>query len=472
MLLFFLLFNLMFFPFSNQEDTTWQEFTSQEGNFAVLMPGTPTKQEPVSAGGLEVHNYTALQNGTAYVVGYNLFSVNLLKQLTIEQTLDFVVKGMIGQANGKLISSSNIKLQNYAGKEIKIEGNNLFFQGQIFVVKQRVYYVLVASKTDPSSIKENKMFFSSFRLLSMLANEEKLPEPELTLNKLSSEAGNFSIDIPGKPQFITLPTTLVNNKLNIFSFSTSTPSVVYAVSYFDLPKEVIVKNVAKIFFDAIRDSTTIKDNSKVIEESSINFEKHSGRFFKLKKNTGAIINTKLYLVNQRLYIISVTMVDGQETKSELADKFLNSFELLGADFDDPFEDNQPTIGGVPKSSQTTNPLTEPSESTSNSSENNKSIEKLEDLVKRDESVLRGKAIEHPSPEYPIEAKKQRVEDDVIVRIIVDKDGKVARAKVISGAAVFHEAAIKVAKTWRFNPSLLNNKPVRIVGDLTFRFKLS
>lgn len=470
----FILLTLVSFIFGQQQEKPWQEFVSEEGNFAVLMPGTPLPQPPIDSGGIEVHNYTYSQKELGYLISYNILPSKLLKQVSTKETLDFTVRGLLGRANGKLISSSDIKLDDYPGKKVKIEGNNLFFYGQIFVVKQRVYYVMVLSKMDPSSLKESETFLSSFKLVSIPVDEENLPKQELTLNKLYSEAGNFSVDIPGKPQQSAIPTTTIDNlKLELRTFATTTPSTIYVASYFDLPKENLLKNRPKELFDYFRNSIATTNNSKLIEESELKLEKHPGRFFKFKEDNGATITSKVYLVNQRLYLISVTNADSQEVKPELTDKFLNSFQLLGRDFDDPFEDNTPLIGGVVKdkdSKETSNAdnSTASAGSTNTPSSTTNPPEKTRDLSK---GVLRGNAVEKPSPEYPIEAKQQRIEGDVVVRIVIDKDGKVPRAQIISGAMVFHDAAIKAAKDWRFNPSLLDGKPVRVVGDLTFRFKL-
>lgn len=456
---------------SNQQNSHWQEFSSEEGNFVVLMPNIPIKQKPFNSGGIDIYTYTCSTDDVTYLVGYNVFSTALLQQLNPEETLTSVIRGMSAQSNGKVVNTLDIKLKDYLGKEFKVEGSNIVFQGRVFLVKQRVYYVMLISRTGISNTSEINNFFNSFKLLSEPTNETVV-EQKTSLSNFASLAGNFSIDIPGKPQYINSVTDIANIKLAVYSFTSVVANNVYLVVYFDLPKEAIPNNNAEEFFKIIRNSTAIKNNAELLTETNITLGKHAGKFFRLKKNIGAIINTKIYLVNQRLYLISLTMTDGQATQPEFEEKFLNSFQLLGADFDDPFEDNAPVVGGVAKTKEESSKTDKPTGSNNNVNTTSSSVEKLEDLVNKGESVLRGNAIERPNPAYPPEAKQQAIEGDVVVRIIVDKDGKVARAKIVSGPMVFHDSVIKAAKAWRFNPSLLNGEPVRVVGDLTFRFKLS
>lgn len=454
---------------TNQQNNSWQEFSSEEGNFAVLMPNIPIKQKPLNSGGINIHTYTYSTDDVTYLVGYNVFSTALLQQLNPEETLTSVIRGMSAQSNGKVVNTLDIKLKDYLGKEFKVEGSNIVFQGRVFLIKQRVYYIMLISRTGISNTSEISNFLNSFKLLSDPTNET-IVEEKSSLNNFASLAGNFSIDIPGKPQAISSVTDIANIKLAAYSFTSVVSNNVYLVVYSDLPKEAIPNNNAEELFKAIRNSTAIKSNAELLTETNITLGKHAGKFFKLKKNIGAIINTKIYLVNQRLYLISLTMADAQETHPEFEEKFLNSFQLLESDFDDPFEDNAPVVGGVAKTKEENSKAEKPTDNNINTTSS--SVKKFEDLVNKGESVLRGNAIERPNPVYPSEAKQQAIEGDVIVRIIVDKDGKVARAKIVSGPMVFHDSVIKAAKAWRFNPSLLNGEPVRVVGDLTFRFKLS
>lgn len=54
-----------------------------------------------------------------------------------------------------------------------------------------------------------------------------------------------------------------------------------------------------------------------------------------------------------------------------------------------------------------------------------------------------------TPEYPEEARKKRITGRVIVKVLVDKSGKVEKTEVVSGPEVFREAALKAAQQFGF-----------------------
>jgi TonB family protein len=74
------------------------------------------------------------------------------------------------------------------------------------------------------------------------------------------------------------------------------------------------------------------------------------------------------------------------------------------------------------------------------------------------------------PKYPEEAKKKGIKGSVVVEVTTDEEGKVSKARALTGHKLLRKAAIEAAKDWRFTPTQLNGKPVKIVGTITFIFK--
>jgi TonB family protein len=87
-------------------------------------------------------------------------------------------------------------------------------------------------------------------------------------------------------------------------------------------------------------------------------------------------------------------------------------------------------------------------------------------------VLQGKAIERRTPIYPPLARQIHLQGDVSVEVIISPDGRVEGARVVSGHPMFAQYAREAALGWRFEPTLLNNVPVRVTGVITFVFKLN
>jgi protein TonB len=88
------------------------------------------------------------------------------------------------------------------------------------------------------------------------------------------------------------------------------------------------------------------------------------------------------------------------------------------------------------------------------------------------TVLQGKAIEKVVPVYPALAKQIRLAGEVSVEVIISPEGRVESVRVVSGQALFVKTAQDAARSWRFEPTILNGVPVRVTGVITFVFKLN
>ena len=88
------------------------------------------------------------------------------------------------------------------------------------------------------------------------------------------------------------------------------------------------------------------------------------------------------------------------------------------------------------------------------------------------TVLQGKAIDRRTPVYPKMAIQVRIEGSVSVEVVISPEGRVEAARAVSGHPLLKPAAVEAAWLWRFQPTLLNNSPVRVTGIITFVFKLN
>src|SRR2546427_412104 len=66
------------------------------------------------------------------------------------------------------------------------------------------------------------------------------------------------------------------------------------------------------------------------------------------------------------------------------------------------------------------------------------------------------------PVYPSLASRARVTGTVILEAILTEDGTVDQIRVISGHPLLIDAAVNCVKRWRYEPTLLNGVPVRVV----------
>jgi len=87
------------------------------------------------------------------------------------------------------------------------------------------------------------------------------------------------------------------------------------------------------------------------------------------------------------------------------------------------------------------------------------------------AVLQGKAIHKEQPPYPPVARAEHLSGSVFIKIEIDETGVVTDAKILCGADLLSAASREAALKWRFSPTALDGKPVKVMGILTFNFTL-
>ena len=75
------------------------------------------------------------------------------------------------------------------------------------------------------------------------------------------------------------------------------------------------------------------------------------------------------------------------------------------------------------------------------------------------------------PVYPPEALKQRVRGVVVLRVLVDEQGRPAEIRVEQGArSDLNEAATEAARQWRFEPGRKDGRAVKSYARVRFPFE--
>ena len=76
------------------------------------------------------------------------------------------------------------------------------------------------------------------------------------------------------------------------------------------------------------------------------------------------------------------------------------------------------------------------------------------------------------PKYPQEARQDRIQGSVALKVTVDRQGNVANIELISGHPVLAPAAIEAVKQWKYKPYLLNQQPVEVETQIIVNFTLA
>jgi len=72
--------------------------------------------------------------------------------------------------------------------------------------------------------------------------------------------------------------------------------------------------------------------------------------------------------------------------------------------------------------------------------------------------------------YPEAAKAEKIEGDVIVEVVVDREGKATNPRVITNPSIFDASALKAATTYRYKPAMKNGSPVAVTMNLIIVYK--
>jgi protein TonB len=85
--------------------------------------------------------------------------------------------------------------------------------------------------------------------------------------------------------------------------------------------------------------------------------------------------------------------------------------------------------------------------------------------------LREKRVYAPQPSYPAIAKAAGAQGSVSVKVTVDEEGNVVAAEAVSGHPLLLMAAVDAARQSKFKPTLVEGKPVKVSGIISYVFVL-
>lgn len=147
----------------------WQELSSPEGRFRVLMPGTPTRQKrKMSSPVGDVHD-TAFILDTAdrsIMVSYADFDAPHQKAASLDNIISQARDATLESFQGAgLMTEKAITLQGYSGREVLIDiprQGIAYFRW--YAVKRRMYVLgMIGIKSTPPEAEVSR-FFDSFQL--------------------------------------------------------------------------------------------------------------------------------------------------------------------------------------------------------------------------------------------------------------------------------------------------------------------
>lgn len=164
-------------PAHESGQQAWKEFSSAEGRFSILFPGTPkslTTTENSKLGPVDMRMFYLETSAANYMVAFADIPVNPTSPDEVKILLDGGRNRLLANKQRRLISESEITIGDHLGRELIVEDVDGITKARYYLVKQRLYQVFIVMPDDrnasPEIIKMHEAtksrFLDSFKLLT------------------------------------------------------------------------------------------------------------------------------------------------------------------------------------------------------------------------------------------------------------------------------------------------------------------
>jgi hypothetical protein len=156
-----------------QEPAKWKEFTSKEGQFTIMMPGTPkeTKSQIPGANKTPIDLTMVMVDAGKFVhvVAYQDNAQAAGSPEQEKQALIIARNAIAARFKGKILSTKDLKLADkYGGMEIQVEIPELhgIYRSRLYLVGKRLYHVTVIGPKELTSTKDSDNYLDSFKVMN------------------------------------------------------------------------------------------------------------------------------------------------------------------------------------------------------------------------------------------------------------------------------------------------------------------
>jgi protein TonB len=82
-----------------------------------------------------------------------------------------------------------------------------------------------------------------------------------------------------------------------------------------------------------------------------------------------------------------------------------------------------------------------------------------------------RALRTTKPVYPPDAFVKKVEGTVLLEILIDDSGRVARVRIVQSMPLLDRAAVEAVRTWIFEPAYKKGRPVASLASAPVTFRI-
>lgn len=87
-------------------------------------------------------------------------------------------------------------------------------------------------------------------------------------------------------------------------------------------------------------------------------------------------------------------------------------------------------------------------------------------------MMEGNLVYRVQPAYPALARQARIQGSVVLRAVINREGRIEDLQVLSGHPMLVQAAMDAVRQWRYRPYILNEQPIEVETQITVNFTLS
>jgi hypothetical protein len=145
----------------------WQDFNSPECRCSASYPGKPqpkTQSMQTKVGTLDARMFMLEMPNAFYALAFVDYPRDAIAKNSPDSLLDAARDGAVGNVKGKLASETKVSMNGFPGRELRIEApGDLALQARMYLVKERLYQVLVVMPKAKESAADSKRFLDSFK---------------------------------------------------------------------------------------------------------------------------------------------------------------------------------------------------------------------------------------------------------------------------------------------------------------------
>ena len=154
--------------------TPWATFSPERGGFAVLLPGTPERQQSFAdneSGTVETNVYTLLlERGGFFKVVDLALPANVDAARGADAVLDSACAGVVDSASGRLVSKQTIYVSGRPGRQLEADVPESVVPGgaslkaRIYLVGPRLYELVAVVPKSEAAGPATGRFLDSFEI--------------------------------------------------------------------------------------------------------------------------------------------------------------------------------------------------------------------------------------------------------------------------------------------------------------------